>query len=71
MYHGRCRKKVELVKENRISPHEYMNSFLIFYEIKLCVKKDFHDLLKQHHISDEDYEYAIEVWNSQKIKGLL
>lgn len=46
-----------------VYPYDYMDSFDRFDERQLPSKRDFHSLLTDEDISDEDYNHAIKVWN--------
>ena len=63
-------KYVKLIKQKGVYPYEYMNSFKRFDECKLPSKDKFYSSLKDKGISDEDYERAIDVWNTFNIKSL-
>ena len=63
-------KHVKLIKQKGVYPYEYMNSFKRFDECKLPSKDKFYSSLKDKGISDEDYERAIDVWNTFNIKSL-
>ena len=59
-----------LVKEKRVYPYEYMDSFKRFNEDKLPDKCEFFSLLKDKFISEKKYQKAINVWNALKIKTM-
>ena len=61
---------LELVKEKRVYPYEYMNNFKRFDEDKLPDKSEFFSSFKGKCISKEEYDRAINVWNVFKIKTL-
>ena len=63
-------KHVKLIKQKGVYPYEYMNSFKRFDECKIPSKDKFYSSLKDKGISDEDYERAIDVWNTFNIKSL-
>ena len=45
-------------------PYDYVSSIDKFKETKLPSKEDFYSKLHDEHISDEDYQHAINVWNT-------
>ena len=59
-----------LLYRKSIYPYEYMTSFDKFEETNLPTNENFFSKLHQTSISDEDYEYAKEVWKSFKINDL-
>ena len=54
---------LELVKEKRVYPDEYIDSFKRFSEDKLPDKSKFFSSLKDEYISEKDYQRANNVWN--------
>ena len=53
--------KLELLKKKGVYPYDYMDSFQRFKETKLPVKEEFHSILNDEHISDNEYEHARKV----------
>ena len=51
-------------------PYDYVSSFDILQETKLPSKDLFYSKLKDEHISDKDYQHAINVWNSFNCKTI-
>ena len=47
-----------------------MNSFKKFDERQLPKKEDFYSLLNDENISDDDYQHAIDVWNTFDIQNM-
>ena len=45
-------------------PYDYVSSIDKLKETKLPSKEDFYSKLLDEHISEEDYQHAIQVWNS-------
>ena len=45
-------------------PYDYVSSIDKLKETKLPSKEDFYSKLYDEHISDEDYQHAIQVWNT-------
>ena len=51
-------------------PYDYMNSFDRFEEEQPPSKNDFFSELNNEHISDEDYEHVLEVWEKMGVKNM-
>ena len=47
-----------------------MDSFDRFNETELPSKDKFYSVLNDSHIAEEQYEHAINVWKTSKIKNL-
>ena len=62
--------KFKLLLRKGIYPYEYMNSWKIFNETELPSKDKFYSTLNLEDISDDDYGYAISVWNTFNISNL-
>ena len=60
-------EQLKLVKEKRIYPYEYMNSF---NEDKLSDKSKFFSSLKDSGVNEKEYKKAVNVWKVFKIKNL-
>ena len=58
------------VTEKGIYPYDYMNTWEKFGETQLPSKENFYSLLAEENISDEDYEFAKDIWKIFKIKDL-
>ena len=63
-------EQLKLVKEKRIYPYEYRNSFKRFSENELADKSKFFSSLKDCGVNEKEYERAVNVWNLFKIKNL-
>ena len=63
-------KFLELVKEKRVYPYEYMDSFERFSEDKLPDRCELFGSLKDECISEKDYRRANNVWNVLKMKTM-
>ena len=61
---------LELVKQKRVYPYEYMHSFQKFSEDKLPDRCELFSSLKDECISEKDYLHAINVWNTFKINTM-
>ena len=63
-------KQLELVTRKEIYPYEYMNSFEKFDETKLPNRDDFYSSLKDEHVSDKNYDHALEVWHGSEMNAM-
>ena len=72
---------LEILKQKRAYPYEYINSFKRFDEEKLCAKKYFFCSSKKAkidedgkisdgHIGIEDYLTCEKIWNKFKMKNM-
>ena len=61
---------INLVKQKRVYPYEYMDSFERFSEDKLPNKKRFCKSLKNKPISETDHLHAIKIWNNFEMKTM-
>ena len=61
---------LELVKQKRVYPYEYMDSFENIFDEKLPDRYDFFIYLKNEYVSETDYLYAINVWNTIKMNTM-
>ena len=59
-------EQLNLVKQKRVYPYEYTDSFERFSEDKLPEKKHFYKSLKNKHITEKDYLHAVKIWNNFK-----
>ena len=60
----------ELLTRKGVYPYTYMNSFEKFKEKQLPPKEAFHNDLTLKDISDEDYQFAQQMWKTFKLKNL-
>ena len=60
----------KLVKQKGVYPYEYMDSFKRFSDEKLPDRCEFYSSLKSESISEKDYLYATDVWNTLKRKKM-
>lgn len=63
-------KSVNLLKRKGVFPYDYITSWEKLSETNLPKQKDFYNQLTMHHISDEDYQHAQNIWNAFEIKNL-
>ena len=57
----------KLVRQKRVYPYEYMDSFKKFFEDKSPDKCELHNSLKDKYISEKDYLHPINVFNVFKM----
>ena len=60
----------ELLARKGVFPYEYIDSFERFNETKLPEKEKYYSTLSKKDITDEEYEFAKEVWSKFKLKNL-
>ena len=53
----------ELLCRKGVYPYDYMDSWEKFNETKLPKKEEYYNSLKKQEISDEEYDFAKEVWS--------
>lgn len=63
-------EQVQLLERKGVFCYDYIDSWDRLNEKALPSKDKFHSSLTDSDISDEDYEFAIKVWNTFKIKTL-
>ena len=62
-------KQLDLMTRKGVYPYDYMDSFNKFNE-QLPTKEDFFSILNNEHISDEDYNHALDVWKTFSLKNM-
>ena len=63
-------KRLDLMSHKGVYPYDYMDSFEKFNEKELPTKDQFHSILNDQHITDDEYNHAQEVWNTFRIRTL-
>ena len=63
-------KRLDLMSQKGVYPYDYMDSFEKFNEKELPTKDQFHSILNDQHITDDEYNHAKEVWNTFMIGTL-
>ncbi|GBN27385.1 hypothetical protein AVEN_80279-1 [Araneus ventricosus] len=61
---------VDALLRKGVYPYEYMDIFSKFDETKLPVREHFFSSLSEELISEDEYVYAIEVWQTLQLKTL-
>ena len=64
-------KQFDMLLRKGVYFYDYASSFDIFSETKLPPQKSFYNILKDEHISDEDYNHAKKVFDEFKCHNLL
>ena len=62
--------KFELFLRKGVYAYDYMDSFERFYETSLPPQEAFFNTLTESDISEENYEYALKIWNVFKCETL-
>ena len=58
------KQNISLLTRKGVYPYDYVSSIDKLKETKLPSKEDFYSKLNDEEISDEDYQHAINVWNT-------
>ena len=61
-------KRLDLMSQKGVYPYDYMDSFEKFNEKELPTKDQFHSIINDQHITDD--EGSLEVWNTFMIRTL-
>lgn len=61
---------IRLLERKGIFCYDYMDSWSKLNETQLPTKDEFYSKLTESHISDKDYEHAVNVWDAFNIKTL-
>ena len=63
-------EQLKLMKKKGVYPYDNMDSFDKFNEKQLPKKENFHSILNNGHISEEDYTHTKNVWKTFNIKSV-
>ena len=64
------KEQFKLMKQKGIYPYDYMDSFQKFEKTELPTKEEFHSILSNEHITDEQYKHAQNVWDTFNLKTM-
>ena len=64
------RPNTSLLTRKGVFPYDYVSSLNKLSETQLPPKEEFYSKLNDEHITDEDYQHAINVWNTFGCKTL-
>ena len=64
------RENVDLLTRKGVYPYDYVSSNEKLSETQLPPKEEFYSKLNDENVSDEDYQHAINVWNTFKCKTI-
>ena len=64
------RENKELLTRKGVYPYDYVSSMEKLSETQLPPKEEFYSKLNDEGISDDDYQHAINVWNTFKCKTI-
>ena len=64
------RENVELLTRKGVYPYDYVSSNEKLSETQLPPKEEFYSKLNDEDITDDDYQHAINVWNTFKCKTI-
>ena len=64
------KKNVNLLTRKGVYPYDYVSSLEKLSETQLPPKEEFYSKLNDEDISDDDYQHAINVWNTFECKSI-
>ena len=64
------KKNVDLLTRKGVYPYDYVSSIEKLSETQLPPKEEFYSYLNDEYISDDDYQHAINVWNTFECKTI-
>ena len=64
------KKNTELLTRKGVYPYDYVSSLEKLSETQLPPKEEFYSKLNDEEISDDDYQHAINVWNTFECKSI-
>ena len=63
-------KRLNLMSQKGVYPHDFMDSFEKFNQMELPNKDQFYSILNDQHITGDEYDHAKKVWNTFMIKAM-
>ena len=64
------KNNIDLVTKKGVYPYDYVSDFSVLAETQLPPKEAFYSKLDDKDISEEDYQHAINVWNTFNCKTI-
>ena len=64
------KRNTELLTRKGVYPYDYVSSLEKLSETQLPPKEEFYSKLNDEDISDDDYQHALNVWNTFKCKSI-
>ena len=64
------KENVDLLTRKGVYPYDYVSSIEKLTETQLPPKEEFYSKLNDEEISDDDYQHALNVWNTFKCKTI-
>ena len=63
-------KRLNLMSQKSVYPHDFMESFEKFSQTEPPNKDQFYIILNNQHITDDEYDHANKVWNTFMVKTM-
>ena len=63
-------KRLNFMSQKGTYPYDFMDSFEKFNQTELPTKDQFHSILNNQHIADDEYDHAKKVWKTFKLKNM-
>ena len=64
------KNNIDLLTRKGVYPYDYVSSIEKLAETQLPTKEEFYSKLNDEHITDDDYQHAIKVWNTFKCQTI-
>ena len=64
------KENINLITRKGVYPYDYVSSLEKLEEMQLSPKEEFYSKLNDEEINDDDYQHAINVWNTFKCKTI-
>ena len=64
------KENVDLLTRKGVYPYDYVSSLEKLSETQLPAKEEFYSKLNDEEITDDDYQHAINIWNTFKCKTI-
>ena len=63
-------EQLDMISQKGVCPYEYLNSIEKFNDTTLPSKSEFYSKLNDSHITDKEYNFAINLWNKFECKTM-